>query len=312
MLLENTWYTIPSTDFSGRNRPDVIDYQVDIGAFESEYKTLLLSVAELCLITYNNERISPDFHADSLHYELFVPDTTSSSIPLLAVPLDMHANVDIDYPANLESNDETDRTATIMVTSSDGSKKKVYSVIFQLLSTNAMLSDLTLTQGTLNPQFDPEITAYEATLPAGTTEAPTVNCISSDDKATIKVYNSFNVNSSNENARTSKIKVTSEYGEPFSTTYEILFNVETVGVGVFANDVRVKIYPNPTNYLLNIETEKPNSYSIEIKSTNGQLIYSSTIVGTTHQLDLSYFQKGVYFITIRSKDFITTRKIIKL
>jgi hypothetical protein len=34
--------------------------------------------------------------------------------------------------------------------------------------------------------------------------------------------------------------------------------------------------------------------------------------GTTQQLDLSSFQSGVYFITIRSKDFVTTRKIIKL
>ncbi len=31
----------------------------------------------------------------------------------------------------------------------------------------------------------------------------------------------------------------------------------------------------------------------------------------THKLDLSLFPKGVYFITIRSKDFVTTRKIIK-
>ncbi|MGW8316643.1 MAG: T9SS type A sorting domain-containing protein [Bacteroidales bacterium] len=29
-------------------------------------------------------------------------------------------------------------------------------------------------------------------------------------------------------------------------------------------------------------------------------------------MDLSSFNKGVYFITIRSKDFITTRKIVRL
>jgi hypothetical protein len=34
--------------------------------------------------------------------------------------------------------------------------------------------------------------------------------------------------------------------------------------------------------------------------------------GKSHQIDLSSFQKGVYFITIRSKDFVTTRKVIKL
>jgi hypothetical protein len=81
------------------------------------------------------------------------------------------------------------------------------------------------------------------------------------------------------------------------------------------DDVRThkaRIYPNPTNNQLTIETEKSDRYSIEIASLNGQLIFSTLMEGTTHQLDLSTFQKGVYFITIRSKDFVTTRKIIKL
>ena len=34
--------------------------------------------------------------------------------------------------------------------------------------------------------------------------------------------------------------------------------------------------------------------------------------GTTHQLDLSSFRSGVYFLTIRSRGFVTTRKMIKL
>ena len=75
---------------------------------------------------------------------------------------------------------------------------------------------------------------------------------------------------------------------------------------------RSKVYPNPTNSLLTLETEHPDHYSIEITSLNGQLIFSTTMEGTTHQIDLSSFQKGIYFITIRSKDFVTTKKIIKL
>ncbi len=74
----------------------------------------------------------------------------------------------------------------------------------------------------------------------------------------------------------------------------------------------LSIYPNPTNNLLTIETAQSGKYSIEITSLNGQQIYSTTMEGTTHQIDLSSFQKGVYFITIRSEDFVTTRKIIKL
>ena len=53
-------------------------------------------------------------------------------------------------------------------------------------------------------------------------------------------------------------------------------------------------------------------HTIEITSLNGQLFYSTKMEGTIHHLDLSSCQKGVYFITIRSNDFVTTEKIIKL
>jgi hypothetical protein len=74
----------------------------------------------------------------------------------------------------------------------------------------------------------------------------------------------------------------------------------------------IKIYPNPTSTLLNINSTVSGLYYIEITSLNGQLLFSKEMQGTTHQLDLSSFQKGIYFITIRSKDYVTTRKIIKL
>jgi len=87
----------------------------------------------------------------------------------------------------------------------------------------------------------------------------------------------------------------------------------TPGVGIAnAKANRISIFPNPANDRLSIGTDNPDHYSINIIPLNGQLIYSSTMEGTTHQIDLSSFQKGIYFITIRSKDFVITRKIIKL
>jgi len=86
----------------------------------------------------------------------------------------------------------------------------------------------------------------------------------------------------------------------------------------FATDVenfvspKYRIYPNPAKDLLTIKTSKIGQYFLGISTLSGQLIYDILMEGTTHQLDLSSFQKGVYFITIRSEDFVTTRKIIKL
>jgi len=78
------------------------------------------------------------------------------------------------------------------------------------------------------------------------------------------------------------------------------------------NSLGIRIYPNPTSSLITIETGLLGLYKIEITSLNGQLLFSYEMDETSHQLDLSSFQGGVYFITVRSKDFVTTRKIIKL
>jgi len=74
----------------------------------------------------------------------------------------------------------------------------------------------------------------------------------------------------------------------------------------------VSVYPNPAYDIITIRSAQPEHMSVEITSSKGQLISIHEMDGTTLQLDLSSFQKGVYFITIRSKDFLTTRKIVKL
>jgi predicted GH43/DUF377 family glycosyl hydrolase len=86
---------------------------------------------------------------------------------------------------------------------------------------------------------------------------------------------------------------------------------KTTGINDFRSTSNIRVYPNPANDLLTIETDDPGQHTIEITSLNGQLLYSTLIEGPTHQIDLSTFQRGLYFITIRSRDFVKTEKIIK-
>ena len=86
-----------------------------------------------------------------------------------------------------------------------------------------------------------------------------------------------------------------------------------MGVGIQQSKAGfIRLYPNPTNTLLTIETKYSDHYSIEITSLNGQEIYTAEMQGSSHQVDLSSYQKGVYFITIKSEDFVSTRKFIRL
>jgi polyhydroxybutyrate depolymerase len=89
--------------------------------------------------------------------------------------------------------------------------------------------------------------------------------------------------------------------------------MEVIPLGITkTEEERLTVYPNPTFDFVTIETAVPRQYNITIASLSGQKISETELKGTTHQLDLSSYQKGVYFITIRSKDFVTTRKIVKL
>ncbi|MFH0758506.1 MAG: T9SS type A sorting domain-containing protein [Bacteroidota bacterium] len=72
------------------------------------------------------------------------------------------------------------------------------------------------------------------------------------------------------------------------------------------------IYPNPTTNVLTIETSDMGEYTFQLTMLNGQLLIKEEITDPVYNLDLSSFQKGIYFITVRSQDFVTTRKIIKL
>ena len=85
----------------------------------------------------------------------------------------------------------------------------------------------------------------------------------------------------------------------------------TTGVNEIRNPGFV-IYPNPIKNLFTIETGIPGIYNIDITSINGQLLLKKVMVGTNGELDFSQFKSGVYIVTVRSKDFVTTKKIIKL
>jgi hypothetical protein len=70
---------------------------------------------------------------------------------------------------------------------------------------------------------------------------------------------------------------------------------------------KISVYPIPTKTLLTIETVFLDQYEIEITSLKGQQLLHEEMEGNTHQFDLSSLQKGVYLITVRSKDFVTSR-----
>ena len=61
---------------------------------------------------------------------------------------------------------------------------------------------------------------------------------------------------------------------------------------------KLLIYPNPSNGLINIELDKLNFYNISISNILAKEVYNSTISAVNTTLDLSNFDKGLYFIEL--------------
>jgi hypothetical protein len=92
-----------------------------------------------------------------------------------------------------------------------------------------------------------------------------------------------------------------------------VFTTQSINTDIAVVEKRFfSVYPNPTNSVLTIESGVSDRYIIDITSLKGQVLYSTEMGGSYHQLDLSNFQKGVYFITIRSDGIVARSKIILL
>lgn len=85
--------------------------------------------------------------------------------------------------------------------------------------------------------------------------------------------------------------------DPQNTT-----NITDVGT-----NEKIKIYPNPANEHLTVEA--PEHYTVEIYSTVGELMLTTT----QKQIDVSHLESGVYFIVIKNEDGQTAKsdKILK-
>jgi len=93
----------------------------------------------------------------------------------------------------------------------------------------------------------------------------------------------------------------------FSDTITQNINVNITGIDDLASQEEVKIYPNPANDFIQIETSL-NLISIVIMDATGKIIRN--LSGKT-KIDISKLSRGVYFIKIIGEENIITQKFIK-
>ena len=93
------------------------------------------------------------------------------------------------------------------------------------------------------------------------------------------------------------------------------FSIENFGLQS-ANSIGVDAYPNPANSFANIEISLENSADVVVTLVNtlGQEVYSSTNNFksgiNTITLEVKNFEAGMYFYTVSTENFSTTKRLI--
>jgi hypothetical protein len=185
--IDSKWYYAPSFDLYGNPRPHPIDGGVDPGAIESEFPRPVYHTANLNYIGLWDRKLWPEFHKDTLHYILPVPDTALITPQLDFIPEDWLADIDINNANDIGSPDPADRTTTITVTATDGYTQKTYTVLFRYETSDSKLYDLSITKGTLVPEFHSDSLVYTVCLPKYQITAPEVLYDLTDSNATATV-----------------------------------------------------------------------------------------------------------------------------
>ncbi len=71
-----------------------------------------------------------------------------------------------------------------------------------------------------------------------------------------------------------------------------------------------RLYPNPASGTIRLECPD-GPHEVAITSPNGTLLHQSKFSGTTHLMDISSFNGGVYLMTITSEGRVVTKKIVR-
>ncbi|MGZ4032954.1 MAG: cadherin-like beta sandwich domain-containing protein, partial [Tumebacillaceae bacterium] len=148
--------------------------------------------ANLSALTLSQGTLSPAFSSGTTSYTASVANGVTS-VQVTPTVADTTATMKVNGVAATSGNPVTvplnvgSNTITIALTAQDGITQKTYTVaVTRAQSSNANLSGLTLSQGTLSPAFEAGTTSYTANVANGVTSVQVTPTVA-DSTATLKV-----------------------------------------------------------------------------------------------------------------------------
>ena len=100
-----------------------------------------------------------------------------------------------------------------------------------------------------------------------------------------------------------------DYNAPIQTNMENT-TFQSLNTDDFDKDNSISIYPNPTNSIVNINSNNTIK-SVKLYDVQGRLLHTKLINETTSSIDISEKANGIYFLKIISDKGFKVEKIMK-
>jgi hypothetical protein len=174
--------------------------------------------------------------------------------------------------------------------------------------TNADLSSLTVSTGTLTPTFNPLVTNYTVSVPNNVTEITFTTAtfdamasVAGDGTRQLNVgANNFNIVVTSESPTTSSLVSKSTV----TKTYTIVVTRESgSSIQDLDGQTPINVHPNPVTDVLHIQTGDLNVPDVKIFNTNGTLVMQGKAV----KFDVSHLPQGLYIVWVNG----TSVRVIK-
>lgn len=180
------------------------------------------------------------------------------------------------------------------------------------LSDNAYLASLTVSSGTLNPQFNPNTFVYNVSLePSVTSVVVTAN--PQEPNATVNIYPYTNLNGSLSQRTTTVVVVAPNNIN--SQIYSVIFTYQNSSINKISQATFSEVYPNPAKDIIKVKF-KNNTENCKILIHNGfgyivEVKELNASVNET-EFNIENLPQGTYFILINySNSKSDLHKIIK-
>ncbi|MEJ8303877.1 cadherin-like beta sandwich domain-containing protein [Saccharibacillus sacchari] len=255
--------------------------------------------ATLGSLAVNQGTLSPSFASGTTSYSVSVANSVSS-INVTPTVNQANATVTVNGATTTSGSAQTiplavgANTIQVVVTAQDGSTTKTYTItVIRAASTNATLSALTISAGTLSPTFSSSITNYSSNVSNATTST-TITPTSTENTATITVNGTTTTSGSSTTsiplavgANTIQVTVTAEDGNTTKT-----YTITIVRQGSSNNDLN--------NLTISAGTLSPvfapgtTSYTTSVPNATTSVTVTPTLADNTANVTVngSYVSSG--------------------